>query len=89
MIEREAHLHSWRIDKTGTINTCLLNHRDNLQQEQLSIRGGLDEVLQVHGVLPGHKEEGITRLLFENANGISNRTSSGIGRGSETSKMIL
>jgi hypothetical protein len=27
----------------------------------------------VHGVLPGRKEEGITRLLYENANGIHNR----------------
>ena len=27
----------------------------------------------MHGVLPGKKEEGITRLLCENANGIHNR----------------
>jgi hypothetical protein len=32
-----------------------------------------DKVLQVHGVLPGHKEEGITCLLYDNANGIPNR----------------
>jgi hypothetical protein len=61
------------LDKTGTINTHLLNHKEILQQEQISIRGVVDEVLQVHGVLPGHKEEGITLLLCENANGISNR----------------
>jgi hypothetical protein len=27
----------------------------------------------VHGVFPGRKEEGITRLLYENANRIYNR----------------
>jgi hypothetical protein len=43
------------------------------QQEEINIRGVSDEVLQVHGVLPGRKEEGITRLLYENANGIHNR----------------
>jgi hypothetical protein len=73
MIEREDCLHSWMLDKTGTINTLLLNHGEILQQEQLSIRGVSDEVLQVHGALSGHKEEGITCLLYENTNKISNR----------------
>jgi hypothetical protein len=59
MIEREDHLHSWMFDKTGTISTGLLNHGEILQQEQISIRGVLDEVLQVHRVLPGRKEEEI------------------------------
>ena len=56
------------LDETGTISTHLLDHGKILQQEQESIRGVSDEVLQVHGVLPGRKEEGITRLLYENAN---------------------
>jgi hypothetical protein len=73
MIEREACLHSWKLNKTGTINTCFLDHGEILHQEQLSIRGVSDEVLQVHGVLPGCKEEEITWLLYENAHGISNR----------------
>jgi hypothetical protein len=73
MIEREAHSPSWMLDKTGTINTCLLNHGKILHQEQLSNRGVSDEVLQVHGVFLGCKEEGITRLLYDNANRISNR----------------
>jgi hypothetical protein len=30
----------------------------------------------VHGVLPGRKEEGITRLMYQNANGFSNRMGS-------------
>jgi hypothetical protein len=32
-----------------------------------------NKVLQVHGVLPRHKEERITQLLYKNANGIPNR----------------
>ncbi len=66
-------MHSWMLDKTGTINTSLLNHREILQQEMIDIRGVLEAVLEVHGVLPGRKEEGIMRLLYENANGLSNR----------------
>ena len=73
MIENEARTHSWNMDETGTIDTSLLDHGETLQQEQEIIRGVSEEILQVHGVLPGRKEEGITRLLYENANGLSNR----------------
>ena len=71
--ENKAQTHSWMLDKMGTINTCLLDHGEILQQEQEIIRGVSDEVLQVHGVLPGRKEKGITWLLYKNANGLSNR----------------
>jgi hypothetical protein len=73
MIENEARTHSWNVDETGTIDTRLLDHGETLQQEQEIIRGVSEEILQVHRVLPGRKEEGITRLLYENANGLSNR----------------
>jgi hypothetical protein len=63
--ENEAWTHSWMLDKTGAINTRLLDHGEILQQEQEIIRGVSDEVLQVHGVLPGRKEEGITRLMYK------------------------
>ena len=43
------------------------------QQERIDIRRVSDEILQVHGVLPGRKDDGIVRLLYENANGIPNR----------------
>jgi len=74
--EVEARSHCWGLDDTGTINTMsLLPREEILQQEQIDIRGVSDEVLQIHGVLSGHKEEGITCLLYENenANGIPNR----------------
>jgi hypothetical protein len=72
-IKSEAHLHSWMLDKTGTINTCLLDHGEILQQEQLDVRGASEEVRQVHRTLTWCKEGGITQLLYENANGLSNR----------------
>jgi hypothetical protein len=42
-------------------------------QKEIDIQGVSEEVLQVHMVLPGREEEGITRLLYKNANGIHNR----------------
>ena len=57
--ERGDCVHSWMLDKTGMINTRLLNHEKISQQEQIGIRGVSDEVLQVHGVLSGYKEDGI------------------------------
>ena len=66
-------MHSWSLAETGTINTRVFNHREILQQEQIDIRGVSEEVLQVHGVLPGRKEEGITWLMYESTNGFSNR----------------
>jgi hypothetical protein len=74
LTEDEARSHCWSLDETGTINTAGLESREEIQQqEQIDIRGVSDEVLTVHGTLPGRKEEGITRLLYENANGILNR----------------
>ena len=34
-----------------------------------------DEVLKIHGIAPMSKGEGVTRLIYENANGISNKLS--------------
>ena len=74
LLEVETRSHSWGLDDTGNIDTTCLQSREKIkQQEQIDIRGVLEEVLQVHGVLPGCKEDGITRLIYENANGIPNR----------------
>ena len=32
-----------------------------------------DEVLQVHGVAPGTKAEGVARLVYENVDGLANK----------------
>ena len=46
-------VHDWSIDETGTIDTSRLAIREIEQQEKLDIRGVSDEVLRVHGTMPG------------------------------------
>ena len=43
------------------------------QRELEEIQGEADELLQVHGVAPGRKGEGITRLIYENSHGFNSR----------------
>jgi hypothetical protein len=61
------------MDARQNRNNNLFNHGEILQQEQLYIKVVSEEVLQVHGALPGCKEERITQLLYKNANRLSNR----------------
>ena len=37
------------------------------------IKGVTDEVLNVHGIKPGKKEEGVTRVIYENPNRLNSR----------------
>jgi hypothetical protein len=63
------------INETGTVpcanvggnEASCVNVEDQLIKE---IREVLDYLLEVHGVPPGWKGEGITRLIFENLNGL-------------------
>jgi hypothetical protein len=49
------------VDKTGQVNI------ENIKQQLLTEnRGVSDYLLEVHGVPPGRKGEGITRLIYEN-----------------------
>ena len=32
-----------------------------------------DEILEVHGVAPGRKAEVVTRVIYENSDGLNNR----------------
>ena len=34
-----------------------------------------EELLRVHGIAPGKKPEGITRIIYENVNGLNTRIS--------------
>jgi hypothetical protein len=61
------------VDKTGTGDININQLGDIQQQEKLDMSGVLDNVLKVHGVMPGTKKEGITRLLYENCSSLSNR----------------
>ena len=41
-----------------------------MREEWQEVRNVLEDILKVHGVAPGLKAEGITRLIYKNANGI-------------------
>ena len=45
--------------------------RTTEQQEMQELKGVADELLRVHGVAPGKKSEGTTRLIMENPNGFN------------------
>jgi len=65
--------HNWAVDETGTVavnNVCL---QEIEQQERIDMVGVSDDVLRVHGVMPGSKQEGVTRFLYENVNSIPHR----------------
>jgi hypothetical protein len=77
---------AWAVGETGTVDTLFLLHNDSEISEQLAITehqernrvmelGILEEVLQVHGVAPQRKGEGVIRLIYENVNGLSNKLS--------------
>ena len=63
-----------RVDETGTLDM----EEQERQAEQVrtarrelqELRGVSDEVLKVHGTAPGSKPEGVTRLVYENVNGL-------------------
>jgi hypothetical protein len=75
------------IDKTGTVETAGLTDSDSEEEveseegftvkvkEFLEASGVRDELLQVHGVAPGTKLEGVIRLIYENLNGLNARMS--------------
>ena len=65
--------HNWAVDETGTIEVNTLNLYEIEQQERLDMVGVSDDVLRVHGVMPGRKQEGVTRLMYENCNSLPNR----------------
>ena len=65
--------HNWLVDKTGTIDISCLELCEVKQQEKLDMVGVSDEILQVHGVMPGKKVDGVVRLMYENVNSLSNR----------------
>ena len=78
-------LYNEAIDETGTVSTAGLSDADEdswgdgnkyslaatLEREEVA--GIADELLEVHGVAPNRKAEGVTRLLYENVDGTNNR----------------
>ena len=68
------------IDETGTVPCSSagddvesrVNVEEQLRKEVWEVS---DYLLEVHGVPPGRKEEGITRLIYENLNGLQSTLS--------------
>lgn len=74
------------IDETGTVDTTGLTLGEGgedgvgrmstgevRQMEVLSALGVNEEVLSIHGTAPGVKGEGVTRLIYENMDGLLNK----------------
>ena len=81
----DDHLVSWALDETGTVDATIfdksienveeLARTERMERIRVSEARIPDEVLKVHGSAPKSKGEGITRLIYENVNGLSNKLS--------------
>ena len=71
------------IDETETVTTAasssVSSEAEDLTNEWFIERKELEEIkliddylLEVHGIAPGKKRDGITRLIYENLNGVNN-----------------
>jgi len=76
------------LDETGTLSTQVLTDdgseaeeaarrsRQEIRQDEIMAALSVqDEVLQVHGVAPCTKAEGVVRLIYENLDGLPNKIS--------------
>ena len=54
-------------------NNTFYEKRRTEQREMKEIKGVTDELLKVHGIAPGKKGEGETRVIYENPNGFNSR----------------
>jgi hypothetical protein len=68
------------IDKTGTLAALLVEdngeQRKTAEQEvNKEIRGVSEYLLNVHGLPPGQKRDGVTRVMYENLNGLQSMLS--------------
>jgi len=69
------------LDETFTVATAGLSDSDAEDRntitmeytERVEINGVSNELLEVHGVSPGKKPDGVTRLIYENPNGFNSR----------------
>ena len=79
----DDRLYKEAIDETGTVATSALTDSDDESMsstEDLSPRQFLnsnicEDLLKIHGVAPGKKPEGVTRMVMENMNGMPNHIS--------------
>ena len=84
--DQDKILYDEAMDKTGTIDTAELSDFDAdalgeqyqkiLTATTLELKEIMeiaDEILEVCGVAPGRNAEGVTRLVYENSDGLNNR----------------
>ena len=81
----DAQLYCDALDETGTVSTAILTDTDEdsisseegdyirtaEQLERTEIREVDHELLKIHGVAPGRKVEGVTRMGYENPDGFN------------------
>ena len=81
----DAQLYRDALDETGTVSTAILTDTDEdsisseegdyirtaEQLERTEIREVDHELLKIHGVAPGRKVEGVTRMGYENPDGFN------------------
>ena len=86
-IDKDKALFNEALDETQTVSTASLTDSDDeslginytiaeaTYMENVEALGVSDELLTVHGVAPGPKPEGVTRLIYENPDGFNTRIS--------------
>ncbi len=78
-LEDEQHLDE-AIDEMGTVAAPSVEDaseqcRTAEQEVSTEIRGVLEYLLDVHGLPPGQKGEGVTRVIYKNLNGLQSALS--------------
>ena len=70
------------LEKIGTVDIGKLSNGNNTKHDTTReeewedlVKGVDDKRLRVHGVEPGRRGEGVTRLIYENLNELNNRLS--------------
>ena len=90
-VDQDEALFNEAIDETGTVTTAGLTDSDDSDDESATgititaaiataleneeIQGISNDLLNVHGIAPGAKPEGTTRLIYDNPDGFNTRIS--------------
>ena len=85
--DQDKILYDEAMDKTSTINTSELSdfdadalgeqHQKILTSTTLEMEEIMEianEILEIHGVDPGRKAEGVTRVIYDNSDGLPGAT---------------